>query len=281
MSRWSLLLLCIVGSSCSRTDALPSAQHEDSRARSVSSVAASALAPAVGSAVSTPEPLSPLRGNWLERLDGEAGSVAFVALPLGARERRPLLVATHGSRDRAEWACGGWRLAVRAHAFVLCPQGSAVAGNVYGWPSAAALKTAVERALVALQRRFGAHVAEGTPVYAGFSQGAILAAPLLLESATQFATAVFAEGGYASLESADFARNYQRNGGRNVLIACGTVACFSRAGRARPALERAGLRVLVGGDAAAGHNLNARMQAALRGALGELLRDDPRWHLGP
>jgi predicted esterase len=172
-------------------------------------------------------------------------------------------------------------LAVRAQAFVVCPQGSPVAGNVYGWASAAALKSSVERALVALQRRFGAHVAEGTPVYAGFSQGAILAAPLLLESATQFTSAVFAEGGYASLQNAAFARNYYQNGGRTVLIACGTRACFSRAGRARAVLEHAGLRVSVGGDAGAGHNLNERMQAALRDAFSELLRDDPRWQLGP
>lgn len=231
------------------------------------------------SVASRPEPLPALQGNWLERLEADAGSVAFVALPLGAREPRPVLVATHGSRDRAEWACGGWRLAVRAHAFVLCPQGSPVSGNLYGWASAAALKAAVERALVALQRRFGAHVAEGTPVYAGFSQGAILAPPLLLESGTQFATAVFAEGGYASLENAAFARNYYRNGGRNLLIACGTAACFSRASHARPVLERAGLRVAVGGDASAGHNLNEPMQAALRKTFSELLRDDRRWHL--
>src|ERR1700742_3291460 len=60
--------------------------------------------------------LAPLgNASWIERLEPPGGNVLFVTPPVGAREPRPVVVAVHGAGDRAEWACGGWRLAVRSY----------------------------------------------------------------------------------------------------------------------------------------------------------------------
>src|SRR5688572_16707083 len=73
---------------------------------------ASATTPAVMSSAPPPPSLPPLTGaSWLEELPLSDGSLAYVAPPVGAREPRPLIVAVHGAGDRANWACGGWRLA--------------------------------------------------------------------------------------------------------------------------------------------------------------------------
>ena len=82
--------------------------------------------------------------------------------------------------------------------------------------------------------------------------------------------AILAEGGYALARSPAFAAAYRAAGGRRVVLVCGSPGCFANGTRAKPILERAGLEVLVVGDAAAGHNLNERMQVALRKAWPEI-----------
>src|SRR5687767_4566662 len=93
-------------------------------------------APAVSAASSAPIPteLPPLENvSWLEELPLSDGSVGYVAPPVGAREPRPLIVAVHGAGDRANWACGGWRLAASAYAFVVCPSGLPMGAERFGW----------------------------------------------------------------------------------------------------------------------------------------------------
>jgi predicted esterase len=209
--------------------------------------------------------LPPLgHAEWLERLDLDGGGVAYVTPPLGARGPRPIVFAVHGIWDRAEWACGGWRLGTDNFAFVLCPQGSPKGNDRYGWTSADEIERALRAAVPALRRRFGKYVAEGPMLYAGFSQGAYLARPILLEDPRRFPNAVFAEGGYDTLDDPEFARAFARGGGHRIAIICGGPACFARAERAKKILEQNGLEVVIGGDASAGHNLNGRMQNSIR-----------------
>jgi len=47
--------------------------------------------------------------------------------------------------------------------------------------------------------------------------------------------------------------------------------------KARPTLNREGLRAFIGGDPSSGHNLNEPMQRALRHSWKEWLADDPAW----
>ncbi|HEY4106246.1 MAG TPA: hypothetical protein VGM44_20240, partial [Polyangiaceae bacterium] len=71
----------------------------------------------------TPE-LPPLRADaWLTELDVEGFGKAALAVPLGATEPRPIVIALHGAADRPEWACGAWRSIAGPQPFVLCPRG--------------------------------------------------------------------------------------------------------------------------------------------------------------
>lgn len=223
--------------------------------------------PAPGSATSRALPA--LQGAWLERLGSEQAPVV-VTPPLGAVEPRPLVVGVHGAGDRPEWACGGWRLAAEARAFVACPQGNPMPGQSFGWASPAALAARVEDAVRLTRERYGAYVAAGPLIYAGFSQGATFAEPFLRKNAARFPIVILAEGGYQTSRDPGFARAFREAGGRRIALVCGSPACFRSAIGARKVLETAGIEALVVGDELAGHNLNERMQHALESAWPEI-----------
>lgn len=265
---WTLLALLV---SCLPAPELESESRKSLRAASVGPSAAPPLhstqVARLAPASSTPRPnlLPPLTGPWLESFDAE-GVGSVLALPLGAREPRPLIVGVHGAGDRPEWSCGGWRLASGATSFVLCPRGSKQDAQRFAWASANAIERALDAGLLELQRRRGRYLAQGPVVYAGFSQGATLAEPILRARARELPIAILAEGGYTIARSAGFADAYRAGGGRRVVLVCGSRHCFQNAASAKPVLERADLQVLIVGDEQAGHNLNQRMQIALQRA---------------
>ena len=123
---------------------------------------------------SEPPALAPLTDAiWLESLPMPEGHAVFVSVPLGATEPRPVVVGMHGAGDRPEWACGGYRGATRAYPFILCPRGLPQGADKFAAPPAARIEKDVADALTALRARFGAYVAEGPLLYAGFSLGAM------------------------------------------------------------------------------------------------------------
>jgi predicted esterase len=214
---------------------------------------------------------------WLVDL-GDGGKLGdVVTLPLGATEPRPLIVAVHGAGDRPEWACGGWRFAVESYAFVLCPRGLPMGPTKYGWGSARDIDAAIERALTAFRGRFAHYLTKGPMIYAGFSQGTTLVGKYLVDNADRFPIAVLAEGGYDYLTDGSFARKYRAAGGQRVLLLCGTPSCQVTYGRAQRGLEREGLNVEYAGDPRSGHNLNPRMQNALRGVWPKLVAGLGGW----
>jgi len=210
-------------------------------------------------------PLPPLTGlPWIVALPEHGKVQDRVTLPLGATERRPIVVAVHGAGDRPDWACGGWRLGVESYAFVVCPMGLPMGHDRYGWGNTQSIAAATERALAQVKTRFASYLDDGPMIYAGFSQGAMLADKFLVEHAAQFPVAVLAEGGYEFLKGAAFARKYHDAGGRRLMILCGTAGCMATAKRAKVTAEREGLEVIVSGDPTAGHNLNKPMQDAIQ-----------------
>jgi predicted esterase len=209
--------------------------------------------------------LPPLQAPWLERL-GEGDQSTVVTTPVGATSARPLVLGVHGAGDRPEWSCGGWRLASQVSAFVACPRGAPHGSSRFAWSSSRQLGQRVEVAIELTRARFGPYVDSGPMIYAGFSQGATLAEPLLREHAARFPIAILAEGGYQIANSRSFARAYREGGGRRVVLVCGTPACYRSARSAQKVLSNAGLDALVVGDEKAGHNLNERMQHALQEA---------------
>jgi predicted esterase len=233
--------------------------------------------PAPLSASAAPPPsataLPRLAANWLEPLDLGDGASAVVSVPFGATRPRPLVIAVHGAHDRPEWACGGWRLGFKAYPFIVCPRGSPVTPDKYAWANAAAIERVVMKSIDKVRERFGAYVAPAPYVYAGFSQGAIFAEPILVGHAALFKTAILAEGGYSILGSAEFARKFKAGGGETVVIVCGSAPCRTTTQASALRLEAAGLRVFESGDVRSGHNLNQLMQQALE-------RDFPSWFTG-
>lgn len=222
--------------------------------------------------------MPPLRdARWLEPLDLGDGDSAVVSVPLGAREPRPLVVAVHGAHDRPEWACGGWRLGLAEYPFIACPRGSAVSRDKYAWASSLAIERVALKAVSRVRERFGEYVAPAPHVYAGFSQGAIYAEPILLRHAALFPTAILAEGGYAILRSRSFGKSFREAGGTTVVIVCGSEACRRATRSSVPMLEESGLKVFESGDPRSGHNLNQLMQRALLRDFRAWFAEAPAW----
>jgi predicted esterase len=235
-----------------------------SSAAPVSAISAGALPALVGVA-------------WLEHLDLPGGHEAFVTPPIGAREPRPLIVAVHGAGDRAEWACGGWRMVASEYAFVVCPQGLKMDPTRFGWDSAQTIRQRVSASIAAARARFGEYIAAGPTLYVGFSQGATLSGPSLLDPTQPFPLVALAEGGYSVIQSEDTLRRLKQRGLQRVLLACGTPACFSSMKAALPRFERIGIDVSIGGDPTAGHNLNGEMQAGLQRVWPWFVAGLPNW----
>lgn len=225
--------------------------------------------------------LPPLQANWLEALSLDGGGVAYVTPPVGTREERPLMVAVHGAGDRPEWACGGWRLAASEYAFVVCPRGLPMGGDRFAWDQPTTIQKAVARSVAAARSQFGAYIAHGPTIYVGFSQGATLAARALLDDNAAYARVALAEGGYGLLRDARFLNQLKAHGTERALLVCGSAACFTTARSAEPALRRAGLDPQVTGDPAAGHNLNERMQVALKATWPSFVEGLPNWSSFP
>jgi hypothetical protein len=112
----------------------------------------------------------PLEGPWIAELADEDGLRAWVALPLGARDRRPIVVGVHGAGDRADWSCSEWLATLGAHAFVVCPIGvPAQWKDTFSWSSAEMIASRSERAVAAVKARWPDHVADGPLAFGGWS----------------------------------------------------------------------------------------------------------------
>lgn len=225
--------------------------------------------PAPSASAPAPAGLAPLRAEWLEALPTRSG-VAAVTPPVGATAPSRVVIGVHGAGDRPEWSCGGWRLAAKNSAFVVCPRGRPLSPSTFAWGSPDELERRAEDALAALYERYGAYVDMQASIFAGFSQGATLSGTYLRAHAARFPIAILAEGGYSLLETPAFARAFYAGGGRRLVLVCGTPGCFARAHRAKHLLASENLQILVVGDEKAGHNLNERMQRALQDAWGEI-----------
>jgi predicted esterase len=214
---------------------------------------------------------------WIEHLDLDGGQEAYVCPPIGAREPRPLIVAVHGAGDRAEWACGGWRMVASEYAFVVCPQGMKMDKMRFAWDRAETIRSRVAAAIAAARARFGQYIAEGPTLFVGFSQGATQAGPTLLDPAQSFPFIALAEGGYGLVRDRTFIAKLKARGVASVLLACGTPACFSTMRAAEPNLSAAGIQALIGGDPKSGHNLNGEMQAGLQKVWPDFIAGLPNW----
>jgi len=224
-----------------------------------------------------PEALPPLNVNWVEALTLADGNVVYVMPPIGIREPRPLMVAVHGAGDRPDWACGGWRLGANEYPFVVCPQGLKFDSQRFAWDSPSTIARRVEAAIDAARARFGRYIADGPTIYAGFSQGATMAGTVLLEQHDRFPVVALAEGGYNLLRDTAFLQKLRSVGTTRLMVVCGSPACFATARSVQSGISHAGIEAFTAGDPLSGHNLNQRMQIALRAAMPRLTAGLPNW----
>ena len=223
----------------------------------------------------------PLQGEPLTALEVPGHASAVVALPLGSRSRKPVVVALHGNFDRPDWQCGVWAPIVAGRAFVLCPRGVLRRDVPKSWDrweyrSAQAVADELEAGLGALRARYVDYVDEGPVVFIGFSLGAIYGASLLQKEAERFPRAVLIEGGLGSW-SAAAAKRYVKHGGQRLLIACGQSDCMARIKTLLPVLERAGLPARGGGSARAGHTYDGPVAEVVQQNWDWLVEGDPRF----
>ncbi len=157
-----------------------------------------------------------------------------VAVPLGAREPRPIVVALHGWGDRPEWACGAWRGITDAYPFVVCPRGAG-ADAALGWSSLGDTRERVARAIAATRVAFPGWVQDtSVVVLAGFSMGGTQAALLAQAEPAKYRRVVLAETAYAVEPAIAFARSWAAGGGERALFLCTTPGCvgpYRRAAR--------------------------------------------------
>ena len=225
--------------------------------------------------------LPPLRGDWLEKVDVAGFAPARVSLPLGATEPRPVLIGAHGRGDRPEWACGEWRGITDAYPFILCPHGSPVSAPAnagLAYPDWTSLAREVALGLAALRARYGAHVAEGPVVWAGFSLGAHHGARIAQADGVAWPLLALAEGGTSSWTRESATRFAAAAGpGARVLFACSTSACDQAVAPAARLLEAAGVTTRAISAGNIGHLVDDRVIAAVKPGFAWLVEGQRRW----
>jgi hypothetical protein len=172
-------------------------------------------------------PLPPLEGAPLERLDLEGGGHAFVALPIGATDKRVVVVGVHGAGDRPDWSCTEWQAVTAGWAIVVCPVGvkHPTDAGVYVWSSAEAIASGAERAVRAARARYGAWMMDGPRVYGGWSQGGTLAAQVIASRPGVYDRAALVEVGHTALDANQVAASLAAGGVRRTVVACSSWKC--------------------------------------------------------
>ncbi|MDB4936037.1 MAG: hypothetical protein JWP87_3009 [Labilithrix sp.] len=215
---------------------------------------------------------APVGGDWIERVSLPDDGIAYVTPATGAIGKRPVIVAIHGAVDDPGLMCGAWRLIADVHAFVVCPAGTPIGADVpgrkYVWGSTAQIEKRALEAVAAVEAKYPEHVTRGAPVvYAAFSQGATMAAPLLVRNARRFPRAVLTEGGHHAFEPDGLAEQYAKAGGERVVFTCSQGGCAAAFEASRAALERADVRARVVYSGPHGHSMPPPVRESVHAAL--------------
>ncbi len=166
--------------------------------------------------------LPPLGGEWMQTLDAPDGTpVGIGTVPLGSRQRRPLVVGVHGAQSRPDWMCGAVRDSFGPDTFVVCPHPTAKLREATSWGSGLQLTRAVDRALDAAFAAFGERIDPQKIIYFGHSQGGMMlsAGYGVVPPKRSFSSVVFFEGLPKDTSTLD--RTVRNLGARRVLFVSG------------------------------------------------------------
>jgi hypothetical protein len=224
--------------------------------------------------------LAPLDGEWLRTLvDADGRTVGVVAVPLGSREPRPVVVAAHGALSRPDWMCGATRDSVGPWPFIVCPHPAASITTMASWSDGRTMRGVIDRALGSARTLFGARMLRDESVYLGHSQGAMSAAFALAapgDAEAPFPFGLFFEG--VPHDAPGAARLLKAAGMQRALLVSGQAGwgsahqAFARSLRARAVEAR---HVHAGG----GHFFSPSSVVTIRSMLWWLVRDAPHWRV--
>ncbi len=226
------------------------------------------VAPSIpaSSAVVEPPKLAPLGGVWIEAI-GDDG-LGLVALPLGATERRPVVVSLHGAGGLAEWACGDWMYPTKGYPFIVCPRTrTEKKGVLASWGSAAEASQRSREALALVRAKYGAWMAEGDPIYVGFSQGAEMAVVAADSHTVEWSGLFVHEGGWRQAKTS---LAHLLAGPNAVMATCSTWGC----GESLP--RRKGPHARTADYGPHGHSVGA-VAARIRDDWSDFVRDRDDW----
>ncbi len=207
---------------------------------------------------------------------------AVVSLALGARERRPILVAAHGNYDTPESQCWIWREIVGDDGFVLCPRGVVRPDSPsrndlrYEYVSNQQLEKEIEAGVEALDLAYPDHVDAEAIVFTGFSQGAIMGASIMARRPERYPRAVLIEGGQRVWYPAH-AKAFSEGGGQRILWACGQWECHRQAVEAAKVLEKFQIASRVVFSKGEGHTYGGGVADEIRAAFSWVVQGDERW----
>lgn len=166
-------------------------------------------------------------------------------------------------------------------AFVLCVRGAKtnrsdpLATSHHYYPDHLWLGRAVDASVAALVAKDPRVDAEAA-VYAGYSQGAVMGALMLMDRAQRFPRALLIEGQQNDWNVAGAAR-WKRAGGLRVGLACGLLRCAESQERSRQSLARGGVEVKLRHASGAGHTYAGAVGDHVAELLEWLVADDARW----
>jgi hypothetical protein len=202
---------------------------------------------------------------------------ASVAVPRGAIEPRPVVVALHGHAVRPEHACPRWQHAAHGWPFVLCPLGlpaDARADQPVTLGSAAYTAREIHAGLDALRQRFAGYVSPGPAVLAGWSQGAKIG--LAVAAGDEFQRIAIGEGGY-DLFDEQGVRRLAQHGVRRALLLCATRPCELSYARPAERLGSAGIAARVAGAGGTEHPFDGDVVETAYQAWPWLVEGDSRF----
>lgn len=246
-------------------------------ARSLVAMAAAFALAACSSKRAPPKPgeLGQLTASsWLVPLEVPGFGEARVAVPLGARVAKPVLIALHGDADRPEWPCGSYRGVVGQRGFVLCPRGEARPDGRFAFSSYEHAAAALRAAMPLVKSRFAGHVAGGEVVLAATGPSVEFALRLAVEEPKFFSRLLLVDGSTRRLTAAAASR-FGDMGGKRVLVVCGR-GCDDDAEDRALALRPSGVEsrfVRMN----KGQGLDAEAVARIRQEWSWLTADDKRW----
>ena len=221
-----------------------------------------------------------LEGAPLERLDLGGGDDAWVALPVGATDRRPIIVGVHGAGDRHDWACTEWQAVTVGWAIVVCPRSRwthPADSNTYVWSSAEQIAASSDRAVAAVRARYGAWTLDASLVYAGWSQGATLASEVIRSRPGMYDRAVLVEVGHTALDADAVVAGFLAGGVKRAVVACESPKCRAFAQTFDRAARRRKLPFKVTDSGFRAHMFDEPIYRAVAPQVGWMFEDDARF----